>query len=142
VVAVSWAERAKTRLNEAGFRAGAARQKVIELLGGESCAITALEIDRRLPSVGRASVYRTLEQLEQLELVHRVDVGGEVVAFERNDPGGHHHHMVCVRCGRLVPFEDQALERAIHAFGERAEFEITAHDVLLRGICPRCQGQN
>jgi Fur family ferric uptake transcriptional regulator len=142
VSAVSWAERAKTRLNEAGFRAGAARQKVIELLGGESCAITALEIDRRLPSVGRASVYRTLEQLEQLELVHRVDVGGEVVAFERNDPGGHHHHMVCVRCGRLVPFFDPALERAIEDIGGRAEFEITAHDVLLRGICPRCQGQN
>lgn len=135
---MSWAERARTRLNEAGFRAGAARQKVIELLGGESCAITALEIDRRLPSVGRASVYRTLEQLEQLELVHRVDVGGEVVAFERNDPGGHHHHMVCVRCGRLVPFSDPALERAIEGIGERAEFEITAHDVLLRGVCPRC----
>jgi Fur family transcriptional regulator, ferric uptake regulator len=126
------------RLNEAGFRAGAARQKVIELLGGESCAITALEIDRRLPSVGRASVYRTLEQLEQLELVHKVDVGGEVVAFERNDPGGHHHHMVCIRCGRLVPFSDPELERAIEGIGERAEFEITAHDVLLRGVCPRC----
>jgi Fur family ferric uptake transcriptional regulator len=139
---VSWADRARRRLNEAGFRAGAARQKVIELLGGESCAITALEIDRRLPSVGRASVYRTLEQLEQLELVHRVDVGGEVVAFERNDPGGHHHHMVCVRCGRLVPFSDPALERVIEGIGERAEFEITAHDVLLRGVCPRCQGQN
>jgi Fur family ferric uptake transcriptional regulator len=135
---MGWVERAKTRLNEAGFRTGAARQKVIELLGGESCAITALEIDRRLPSVGRASVYRTLEQLEELELVHRVDVGGEVVAFERNDPGGHHHHMVCVRCGRLVPFSDPALERAIEGVGERAEFEISAHDVLLRGVCPRC----
>lgn len=135
---MTWAERAKTRLGEAGFRAGAARQRVIELLGGESCAITALEIDRRLPEVGRASVYRTLEQLEQLELVHRVDVGGEVVAFERNDPGGHHHHMVCVRCGRLVPFSDPSLERAIERVGERAEFEITTHDVLLRGVCPRC----
>lgn len=135
---MGWTERARTRLGEAGFRAGAARLKVIELLGGESCAITALEIDRRLPSVGRASVYRTLEQLEQLELVHRVDVGGEVVAFERSDPGGHHHHMVCVRCGRLVPFSDPGLERAIEGIGARAEFEITAHDVLLRGICPRC----
>jgi Fur family ferric uptake transcriptional regulator len=135
---VTWAERAKRRLNEAGFRSGAARKRVIELLGGESCAVTALEIDRRLPEVGRASVYRTLEQLEQLELVHRVDVGGEVVAFERNDPGGHHHHMVCVRCGRLLPFSDPALERAIEAIGERAEFRIAAHDVLLRGTCPSC----
>ncbi len=135
---MTWTERAKRRLNEAGFRAGAARRQVIELLGGESCAVTALEIDRRLPGVGRASVYRTLEQLEQLELVHRVDVGGEVAAFERHDPAGHHHHMVCVRCGNLSPFSDPPLERAIEAIGERAEFEVLAHDVLLRGVCPRC----
>lgn len=138
---MSWAERAKSRLNEAGFRSGAARRQVIDLLEGERCAITALEIDRRLPKVGRASVYRTLEQLEELELVYRVDVGGETAAYERNDPGEHHHHMVCVRCGRLVPFEDPALERAIHRVGEGAEFEVTSHDVLLRGVCPRCQGK-
>jgi Fur family ferric uptake transcriptional regulator len=138
---MSWGDRAKSRLNEAGFRSGAARRQVIELLAGEHCAVTALEIDRRLPSVGRATVYRTLEQLEELGLVYRVDVGGETAAYERNDPGEHHHHMVCVRCGRLVPFEDPSLERAIHRVGERAEFEVTSHDVLLRGVCPRCQGK-
>jgi Fur family ferric uptake transcriptional regulator len=139
---VSWSERASGRLNEAGFRAGAARRQVIELVEGEHCAVTALEIDRRLPSVGRASVYRTLEQLEQLELVHRVEVGSESAAYERNDPREHHHHMVCVRCGRLVPFEDAALERAIHRVGEGAEFEVVSHDILLRGICPRCHGDS
>jgi Fur family ferric uptake transcriptional regulator len=139
---VTWAERAKTRLNEAGFRSGAARRRVIELLDGEHCAVTALEIDRRLPSVGRATVYRTLEQLEQLDLVHRVDVGGEVVAYERSDPSEHHHHIVCVRCGRLLPFEDSRLEQAIHAVGEAVEFEIVSHDVLLRGVCPGCQEQS
>ena len=136
---MNWAEQAAGRLNEAGFRAGAARHRVIELLAGEDCAVTALEIDRRLPSVGRATVYRTLEQLEQLHLVHRVDVGGEVGAYERDDPGGHHHHMVCTHCGHLVPFADRSLERAIEAIGERADFEVSAHDVLLRGRCPRCR---
>lgn len=136
---MTWAEQAIGRLNEAGFRAGAARRQVIELLDGQHCAVTALEIDSRLPSVGRASVYRTLEQLEQLELVYRVDVGGESAAYERNDPREHHHHMVCVRCERLVPFSDPDLERAIHAIGERADFEVTAHDVLLRGRCPQCR---
>lgn len=139
---MTWAERARGRLNEAGFRSGAARRQVIELLEREDCALTALEIDRRLPSVGRASVYRTLEQLEQLHLVHRVDVGGEGVAFERDDPGGHHHHMVCERCGKLTPFSDPALERAIEGIGKRADFEITAHDVLLRGRCPDCRGES
>lgn len=139
---MTWAERASTRFNEAGFRAGAARRQVIELLDGEHCAVSALEIDQRLPSVGRATVYRTLEQLEQLDLVHRVDVGGEVVAYERNDPSEHHHHIVCIRCGRLTPFEDGGLERAIHAAGEKAEVEIVSHDVLLRGVCPDCQGKD
>lgn len=139
---MNWAERARGRLNEAGFRSGAARRQVIELLEREDCALTALEIDRRLPSVGRASVYRTLEQLEQLHLVHRVDVGGEGVAFERNDPGGHHHHMVCERCGKLIPFSDPALEQAIEEIGKRADFEITAHDVLLRGRCPDCREES
>jgi Fur family ferric uptake transcriptional regulator len=139
---VNWSEQATERLNQAGLRTGAARRQVIELLEGEHCAVTALEIDRRLPSVGRASVYRTLEQLEQLGLVHRVELGGESAAYERNDPGEHHHHMVCVRCGRLVPFEDAALERAIHRVGEEAEFEVVSHDVLLRGICPRCHRED
>ena len=139
---MTWGERASRRFDEAGFRSGAARRQVIELLEGEHCALTALEIDRRLPKVGRASVYRTLEQLEELELVYRVDVGGDTVAYERNDPTGHHHHLVCVRCGRLAPFEDEALEKAIHLVAERAEFEVSAHDVLLRGTCPRCQRQN
>jgi Fur family transcriptional regulator, ferric uptake regulator len=103
--------------------------------------VTPLEIDRRLPEVGRATVYRTLEQLEQLDLVLRVDLGGEGAAFERNDPGGHHHHMVCVGCGRLVPFADPALEQAIEAIGKRADFEVSAHDVLLRGRCPRCRDE-
>jgi Fur family transcriptional regulator, ferric uptake regulator len=133
-----WAEQANERLSAAGFRAGAARRQVIDLLAAQSCALTALEIDRRLPAVGRASVYRTLEQLEQLGLLNRVDVGSEVVAFERNDPGGHHHHMLCTKCGRLLPFSDPSLEQAIAAIGAAAEFQITSHDVLLRGLCPQC----
>jgi Fur family ferric uptake transcriptional regulator len=138
---MTWAERATKRFNEAGFKTGAARRQVIELLEQERCAVTALEIDRRLSSVGRATVYRTLDQLEQLQLINRVDVGGEGAAYERNDPRQHHHHLVCTRCGRLLPFEDPALEEAIHAVAERADFEVTAHDVLLRGLCPRCQGK-
>ena len=50
---MTWAELAKGRLNEAGFRSGAARRQVIELLDGEGCALTALEIDRRVQWVGQ-----------------------------------------------------------------------------------------
>jgi Fur family ferric uptake transcriptional regulator len=135
---MGWAEQALERLDQAGYRSGASRRRVVELLAGESCALTALEIDRRLESVGRASVYRTLEQLEQLHLVQRVEIGGDAAGFERLDPNGHHHHLVCDRCGTLAPFASEELEQAIAEVSARSDFAVSAHDVVLRGTCARC----
>ncbi|HET8863890.1 MAG TPA: Fur family transcriptional regulator [Solirubrobacterales bacterium] len=136
---MNWAETAMRRLDEAGYRSGAARREVIDLLAAERCAVTALEIDRRLDSVGRASVYRTLEQLDRLHLVQRVQIGGDAAGYERVDPEQHHHHLVCEQCGRLTPFADRSLEQAIEAVSREAEFEVAAHDVVLRGRCPDCK---
>jgi Fur family ferric uptake transcriptional regulator len=135
----TWNDRARVSLSEAGFRSGGGRRQVVELLGRQDCALTALEIDRRLPDVGRATVYRALEQLEGLGLVQRVDVGGEAAGYERIDPSGHHHHhIVCERCGRIVAFEDDRLEEAIGALAERPDFKVSSHEVTLRGECERC----
>jgi Fur family ferric uptake transcriptional regulator len=135
---VDWAETAVRRLDQEGYRSGAARREVIDLLASEPCAVTALEMDRRLDSVGRASVYRTLDQLERLRLVQRVEIGGDAAGYERIDAGQHHHHLVCEKCGRLAPFASDALEEAIEAVGRDAGFEVAAHDVVLRGNCPSC----
>ena len=137
--AADWNALALTTLRRAGFRAGGARLQVVELLGREPCAVTALEIDRRLEGVGRASVYRALEQLEMLGLIQRVEVGGEAAAYERRDPAGeHHHHLVCGRCGAVVPFADERLERAIESLSTGGEFRVESHEVVLRGSCGRC----
>lgn len=136
----TWRERALASLSEAGFRSGGGRKQVIELLGSEDCALTALEIDERLPDAGRATVYRALEQLERLGLVRRVDVGGDSAAYERVDPSGHHHHhIVCERCGRVIAFEDERLEKAIVALAKRPDFKVSSHEVTLRGECARCR---
>jgi Fur family ferric uptake transcriptional regulator len=135
-----WADRAVTALSEAGFRSGGGRRQVVDLLSEEGCALTALEIDKRLPGVGRATVYRALEQLEELGLIQRVDVRGDAAGFERVDPSGHHHHhIVCERCGRVVAFEDENLERAILKLAERPDFNVSSHDVTLRGECVTCR---
>jgi Fur family ferric uptake transcriptional regulator len=139
----TWTERALRALADAGFRSGGGRRQVVELLGGERCALTALEIDRQLPDVGRATVYRALEQLESLGLIQRVDVKTEAAGFERVDPGGHHHHhIVCEHCGRVIAFEDEGLERAILALAERPDFDVSSHDVTLRGECATCKGRS
>lgn len=135
---MDWAETAMRRLDEAGYRSGAARREVVALLAAESCAVTALEIDRRLDSVGRASVYRTLDQLHRLHLVQRVEIGSDAAGYERADPEQHHHHLVCEECGRLAPFASDALEEEIERIGRDADFEVAAHDVVLRGTCPTC----
>jgi Fur family ferric uptake transcriptional regulator len=139
---MDWAHRASARLDQEGYRSGAARRRVIGLLAEEECALTALEIDRRLEAVGRASVYRTLEQLEHLHLVQRIDIGGEAAGYERLDSDEHHHHLVCEECGALKPFADQALERAIASVIRASDFDVEAHDVVLKGTCPGCAGRD
>jgi Fur family transcriptional regulator, ferric uptake regulator len=141
----AWAEHALSALHEAGYRRGGARIAVVEALARHECAVTALELDdelrRRRPAVGRASVYRALEQLEQLGLVQRMEVTRGTAGFERVEPGGeHHHHAICRQCGCMVPFEDTSLERAIARLSEEISFEVTDHDVVLRGLCQRCSG--
>jgi len=139
----AWVAHALVALGEAGYQRGGARLAVIELLGRADCALTALEIDDRLraegDAVGRASVYRILDQLEELRLVNRLDMGRGMASYERIGPTGeHHHHAVCERCGRIEPFEDTGLERAIDRLESKVGFRVFEHEVMLRGRCRRC----
>jgi Fur family ferric uptake transcriptional regulator len=138
-----WIDHALAVLGDAGYHRGGARLAVIELLAREGCAMTAIEIDERLRlsggGVGRASVYRALDQLEELRLVSRLEMGRGTASYERIEPtGDHHHHAVCEKCGRVEPFEDPGLERAIDRLETRVGFTVSEHEVMLRGRCRRC----
>lgn len=139
-----WIEHAEAELRAAGHRSSAPRSAVLELIGCQSCVLSAREIADELRGSGRevgvATVYRTLELLEGLRLVQRLDVGGVSARYEPALPGGehHHHHLVCDTCGRVTPFEDDRLERAIEDLGHRLDYLVADHDVILRGSCPRC----
>jgi Fur family ferric uptake transcriptional regulator len=141
----SWADHALAALQGAGYRRGGARIAVIEALADQDCAVTALDLEdelrRRKAGVGRASIYRALEQLEQLGLLQRLEVCRGTAGYERIEPDGeHHHHAICRDCGRLIPFEDRSLERAIDKVAGRMSFDVSEHDVVLRGHCERCAG--
>jgi Fur family ferric uptake transcriptional regulator len=138
-----WAEHALGALQGAGLRRGGARTAVVEALARHDCAVTALDLDdelrRRRPPVARASVYRALDQLEELGLVRRLEVTRGIAAYERVEPSGHHHHhAICRGCGRMETFEDRALEAEIERVSERMPFAISEHDIVLRGLCARC----
>jgi Fur family ferric uptake transcriptional regulator len=139
----NWAGHALGALQGAGYRRGGARIAVIEALADQDCAVTALELEdelrRRKAGVGRASIYRALEQLEQLGLLQRLEVCRGTAGYERVDPGGeHHHHAICRRCGRLIPFEDASLEQAIDKVVGGMSFDADEHEVVIRGLCGRC----
>jgi len=142
--ASDWTAHTTTALADAGYRSSAAREEVIGAIAELGCSITAREIAdllrERGSGVGLASIYRALDLLDRLGLVQRFDVGEGVARYEAALPGGdHHHHLVCDSCGTVEPFEDEALEEAIHGLSGKTEFAVAAHDVTLRGECPTCR---
>jgi Fur family ferric uptake transcriptional regulator len=142
----AWREHALHELDGAGYRRGEARAAVVELLSRQLCALTAQEIGdalrRSRRSVGLASVYRALDVLTDLKLIHRLEMGEGVARYEPLEPSGeHHHHLVCDRCGNVVPFDDSELEQTIERLSSRHEFDIDEHEVVLRGACAACRGR-
>ena len=133
-----WLDRAEQLLTGAGLRAGAARTAVVELLAREGqCLLSAQEITELLRTTGAASpasVYRVLDELFELGLLHRLDGRDGVARFEIADPERHHHHVVDESTGEVRPFSDEPLEHAIAAVGQRLGMRLTSHEVILRGV--------
>ncbi len=141
--AEGWIERAEAALSAAGHKRGGARRALLELLDAQRCALTAVEIEDALRSterrVSRASVYRILDELEQLRLVQRVETGQAMVRYERVcEHDEHHHHLVCDSCGLVMPFSDEALEQAISSLSRRVPLIVSEHEIVLRGSCADC----
>ena len=132
-----WLAEAERRLSGAGRRSGAARTAVVELLAREGqCLISPQEIIERLRSEhagSAASVYRTLDELLALGLVHRLDGRDGIARYEIADPGLRHHHFVDEASGEIRAFTDEALDRAIAGAAERLGVQLSSRDVILRG---------
>ena len=89
--------------------------------------------------VSRSSVYRIMEELEEIGLLQRVEIGQGMVRYEPVRRGhGHHHHLVCDHCGRLQPFTDDALERAIRRLSDRVPLRVSEHEIVIHGACETC----
>jgi Fur family transcriptional regulator, ferric uptake regulator len=139
----TWGEQAARALIDAGYRRGGARRAILDLLDEQSCALSAIEIQRGLSSrkreVSRASIYRVMEELELLGVLQRVEIGQGMVRYEPVRHGsGHHHHLVCDQCGRLEPFTDEGLERAISRLSDRLPLRVSEHEIVIHGACRTC----
>ncbi len=125
-------------MTAAGLRSGAARTAVVELLARDAhCLLSATEITDKLRAQhtgSAASVYRVIEELFELGLLHRLDGRDGTARYEIADPDHHHHHhFIDEQTGTVDAFSDEQLEHTINALADRLAIELTSHDVVLRG---------
>ena len=134
------------RLEQEGMRLTGPRQTVVEAILGYREPFTSAElwaaIQEHAPAIGRATVFRTLDLLARLGLIQRIHddaEGGRCHAYLACDTG-HHHHLICRRCGTVADFaEDGALDALVDAVQRRTAFRVEGHRLELIGCCPACQ---
>lgn len=90
------------------------------------------------PSLGRVTVYRTLDILNRLGLLCHVypDATHQGYALGRLD---HHHHITCSKCGRVSDFSGRSVEKIMEQLSQETGFKIKGHILELYGLCPECQ---
>lgn len=142
-MADTWCDEALEALERGGKRS-LVRRAIVEKLAEQTCAVGAADLADELRAdgrnVGRATVYRVLENLRELQLVQGLDLGRDGVRYEPARGGEHHHHhFICDQCGDVVPFADAGLERAISRLARQASFDVANHDVVLHGACVSCK---
>ncbi len=89
-------------------------------------------------NVGIATIYRTLNLLEENSLVTSISFGVQGKKFEiGNKP--HHDHMICTECGKIIEFEDEVIEKRQYDIAKKYNFRIKSHIMQLFGLCKECQ---
>jgi Fur family ferric uptake transcriptional regulator len=129
-------------LDRGGYRLTDARRAVTAIIDGRDGYFTAADLVaearvRRL-GVGRATVFRTLDALVDLQAVERLDLPSGEHAYVACEPI-HHHHVVCSHCGRSRDIDDAGLRRVVRDIARRTGFRIDDHRLELFGLCPDCQ---
>lgn len=129
-------------LKSSGYRLTSPRRAVVEVLANSQRALTAAEIfelaREQYPSLGLVSVYRTLEKLEELELIQRVHHPDSCQAFIAGFLG-HQHLLICQSCGRTQFFEGDDLEPLFNRVAQESGYQISEHWLQLFGLCDECR---
>lgn len=130
-------------LRKAGLKVTLPRMKILEILEVSSTRhMSAEDVYKALldsgEEIGLATVYRVLTQFETAGLVNRHHFEGGHSVFELNQ-GGHHDHILCVKCGRVDEFVDEVIEQRQKAIAGDKGYEMTDHSLYIYGICPNCR---
>jgi Fur family ferric uptake transcriptional regulator len=130
-------------LKSMGYRLTPQRMMVVEALHGADKHVSAEEIyaqvHARYPYANISTVYRTLELLKELGLVTEIALGDGCVRFHPAEKG-HHHHLVCQKCGRIIDLPESALTTLEGALADMYQFKADLKHMAVFGLCSQCQG--
>jgi Fur family transcriptional regulator, ferric uptake regulator len=126
-------------IKNSGLKATLPRIRVLEVFQrSERRHLTAEDVYKALllddADIGLATVYRVLTQFEQAGLLSRTHFETGKAVFELNE-GRHHDHLVCLTCGRVEEFYDEAIEVRQHAIARERGFELQEHQLSLYAEC-------
>jgi Fur family peroxide stress response transcriptional regulator len=117
------------------------RRTVLEVLlerGDHPTADQIFEaVKVRNPRIARRTVYRVLDALAELGLIRRVHHPGAAARFDAKTY--RHHHLVCIRCNKIVDLESPDLDSIPLPKGKPHGFDVRDFSVQLMGICPECR---
>ncbi|MGE5403507.1 MAG: Fur family transcriptional regulator [Candidatus Saccharibacteria bacterium] len=131
-------------LRSKGCKVTPQRRLIIDILRECGEHMTAEEIlaQARLkqPNLSAATVYRNLNTMTNLGLIERVEIHDKGRCFELNN-GQHHHHLVCIECGRAEEIGCCPISDLIKAVAKESDFEIMSHSFEITGYCRDCKGK-
>lgn len=127
-------------LRARGLRVTSQRTIVLQALMGEPNDVTAAGLFERLrpvhPALGLTTIYRTLNTLAEAGAVDALH-HGHATCYRYCEPG-HHHHLTCRRCHRVVEIRDCGLQTWADEHAASHGFRQPEHSVELTGLCPSC----
>ena len=136
-------DRFKEALKDEDLRLTSQRLAILEDIfdgeGHRECDDIFLSLKRKRLSVSRATIYRTLDILENVGFVRKMNIGDGRFRYENKLAQPHHDHMICLECGKILEFVDQEIEaRQVH-LTKQHHFKLLRHIHQLFGICEDCQ---
>jgi Fur family ferric uptake transcriptional regulator len=117
------------------------RRRIVELFIDLETHLSAEELHEAVRrdgnNVGLATIYRTLNLLADAGLAEQKSFGEGRFVYEINRPGAHHDHIICLDCGAVIEFENEAIERLQEKAADNLDFSIKSHRLDLFGNCRR-----
>jgi Fur family ferric uptake transcriptional regulator len=135
-------ETTAARLSAAGERVTRQRLIVADILAAAGRQLTAGELYERVrtaePSLGRATVFRTVDRLVEAGVARRLELEGHVYAYIACQPE-HHHHLSCTSCGRVEEIPESWVQPIADRASRRLDFEIDDGRLDFYGRCADCR---